>query len=821
MSGFLRLCGNESVRIKQSIWFGFADGIFESFPFLAVFYLFRRLGSLEWKADRLTGRDVCVISLIFLTGVLGRWIMKYLVYHFQSVVSYDAVARSRLAIGDHLKKAPMGYFNSNSIGNTVTTLTDDLHYIEQNAASILEKTINAGINALVLIVGISIFDWRIGITFFIGSLLSILIISLMQSAGLKAATVSKEYKNRANSKVIEYLGGLSVYKLFPESERTATEMSKVFQDMKDSSYQMEKSFIQRNFLFFFTERCICGLIMILTGMLTLQGSMTVEKAVIMFIAVFVIYKPLESLGTVTGMVRMMEISLERVQAVEQVPVMPGGNRMPDHYGITLKNVSFHYDEADQADVIKNVSLTIPEKSFTAIVGASGCGKTTLTRLIARFWDCTAGSVKIGGINVKEIEPENLYSCFSIVFQNVFLFNDTIENNIRFGKPDATHEEVVAGAKKACCHEFIEKLPEKYHTLAGEGGGNLSGGEKQLIALASVYMADPEVFVLDEPTANLDLASIDILKRMLQQIKQEGKTILIAEHRLTYFKYIADTVVFMEQGKKKCVYTGKEFFSLDDEKRTEMGLRRLRDLSSETDVPQAKRKEPGVGLDQVKISYGKRTVLEHISFQAYRGDIIGITGNNGVGKTTLCRTICGLIQETEGKVTYGGKSVKPADRQKRSYLIMQDVNHQLFGESVEEECRIDQNPVTDAKIHEILKQLDLSAEVNRHPMSLSGGQKQRLAIAVSLLLKKDIYIFDEPTSGLDYASMCAVRDQIRMLAESGATVFLVTHDMELLDTLCNRCLFVCRDRVVEIFADTRGYSGYVKKMLKKEDGGRRG
>lgn len=560
MSGFLRLCGNESVRIKQSIWFGFADGIFESFPFLAVFYLFRRLGSLEWKADRLTGRDVCVISLIFLAGVAGRWIMKYLVYHFQSVVSYDAVARSRLAIGDHLKKAPMGYFNSNSIGNTVTTLTDDLHYIEQNAANILEKTINAGINALVLIVGISIFDWRIGITFFIGSLLSILIISLMQSAGLKAATVSKEYKNRANSKVIEYLGGLSVYKLFPESERTATEMSKVFQDMKDSSYQMEKSFIQRNFLFFFTERCICGLIMILTGMLTLQGSMTVEKAVIMFIAVFVIYKPLESLGTVTGMVRMMEISLERVQAVEQVPVMPGGDRMPEHYEICLKNVSFHYEESDQADVIKNVSLTIPEKSFTAIVGASGCGKTTLTRLIARFWDCTAGSVEIGGINVKEIEPENLYSCFSIVFQNVFLFNDTIENNIRFGKPDATHEEVVAAAKKACCHEFIEQLPDKYHAMAGEGGGNLSGGEKQRISIARAILKDAPVILLDEATSSVDPENEWMLQQAIRELVK-GKTVIMIAHKMKTIQN-ADQIVVMDQGTIHGIGTHEELLAGD-------------------------------------------------------------------------------------------------------------------------------------------------------------------------------------------------------------------------------------------------------------------
>lgn len=490
--------------------------------------------------------------------------------------------------------------------------------------------------------------------------------------------------------------------------------------------------------------------------------------------------------------------------------------------IELKNVSFRYPLSDTAS-LKDFSLSVKKGECVLLCGRSGCGKTTVTKLVNGIIPYLAdgdktGSVTIKGTPVGEIPMYQLSKITGSVFQNPKsqFFNLDTDSELVFALENQ-------GIPTEKIRKRLEEVTEKLgiFNLRNRDIFSLSGGEKQLIALASVYMADPEVFVLDEPTANLDLYSIDILKRMLQQMKQEGKTILIAEHRLSYLKDIVDTVVFMEQGKKKDVYTGKEFFALDDKKRTEMGLRRLRDLSSEADAPETKRREPGVGLDKVKISYGKRTVLEHISFQAYRGDIIGITGNNGVGKTTLCRTICGLIRETEGKITYEGKSVKPADRQKRSYLIMQDVNHQLFGESVEEECRIDQNPVTDDRIQEILKQLDLSTEINRHPMSLSGGQKQRLAIAVSLLLKKDIYIFDEPTSGLDYASMCAVRDQIRMLAESGATVFLVTHDMELLDTLCNRCLFVRRDRAVEIFADARGYSGYVKKMLKKEDGGRMG
>lgn len=559
IKGFFRLCGDKSIRIKQSIIWGFIDGLFEAFPFLAVFYLFHRLDILQWEVSSLTLTDTLIITGIFLTGVVGRWIMKYLVYIFQSVASYDAVAKARLSIGDHLKLAPMGYFTSNSIGNTVTTLTDDLHYIEQNSANILEKTINGCINVLVLMIGISIFNWKIGIVFFIGSILSLIVISLMQNASLKTATISKEYQNQANNKVIEYLRGLSVYKLYPESERTASEMKKVFERLRDSSYNMEKSFIGKSMLFLLVERCVCGLIMILTGMLVLQNAMSIENAVIMFVAVFIIYKPLENLGAMTGMIRMMEISLNRIETMREVPTMADGKKSANDYKIELENVSFKYED-DQLDVIRDLSLTIPAKSFTAIVGASGCGKTTLTRLIARFWDCTSGSVKIGGVNVKDINTEELYSYFSIVFQNVFLFNDTIENNIKFGKPNASHEEVVAAAKKACCHEFIEQLPEKYNTIAGENGGNLSGGEKQRISIARAILKDAPIILLDEATSSVDPENEWLLQQAIHELVK-GKTVIMIAHKMKTIMN-ADQIVVMDKGSIHNIGTHEELLNTD-------------------------------------------------------------------------------------------------------------------------------------------------------------------------------------------------------------------------------------------------------------------
>lgn len=559
ISGFFRLCGDKSIQVKQSVLFGFIDGIFESFPFLAIFYLFNRLSTLRWEPAALSGKDAGIIAVIFLCGVVGRWIMKYLVYIFQSVASYDSVAHARLSVGDHLKQAPMGYFTSNSIGNTVTTLTDDLHYIEQNAANILEKTVNGCINVLVLMIGVTIFNWKIGVIFLVGSVILLAIISLMQNASLKTAAISKEYQNQANNKVIEYLKGLSIYKLYPDSERTAKEMPNVFNQLRDSSFGMEKAFIGRNLLFLLAERSICGIIMILTGSLVLQESMSIENAVIMFIAVFVIYKPLENLGSITGMVRMMEISLNRIEAMQQVPVMDGGNQLPDNFQIELENVSFRYEQI-QTDVIRNVTLKIPEKSFTAIIGASGCGKTTLTRLIARFWDCDSGNVKIGGINVKDINTEQLYSCFSIVFQNVFLFNDTIENNIKFGKPNATHEEVVSAAKKACCHDFIEQLPDKYNTIVGESGGNLSGGEKQRISIARAILKDAPIILLDEATSSVDPENEWMLQQAISELTC-GKTVIMIAHKMKTIMN-ANQIIVMDKGTIHGLGTHKDLLNND-------------------------------------------------------------------------------------------------------------------------------------------------------------------------------------------------------------------------------------------------------------------
>ncbi len=559
VKNFMKLCKEKSRQIKISVVFGFFDGIFEAFPFYAIFYFFLRLSQEKFVAENLTVKDALVLAAILFVGVLGRWIMKYLVYTFQSVASYDAVADARLDVGDHLKKVPMGFFTSNTVGNTVTTLTDDMHFMEQNAANILEKTVNGCINVFVLTICMFYFDLRMGAAFFVGALISLWIIGTMQKKGAKISTSLKESQMEVNNKMIEYINGITLYKLFPRATNLCEDMEGVFENLGTASFRLEKSFIGKNFCYLLVERLICGIIVIAASFLALAGDLDAVKAIVLLIATFVLYKPLENLGAISGLIRMMDISMKRINKMEELPVMNGEGKTVDSYQIQMEHVAFSYEET-QENAINDVTVTIPSNKMTAIVGPSGCGKTTITRLIARFFDVDKGSITIGGVNVKEIDPEDLYKYFSIVFQDVFLFHDSIENNIKFGRTNATHEEVVEAAKKACCHEFIEKLPNGYQTIVGEDGSNLSGGEKQRISMARAILKDAPIIILDEATSSVDPENEWMMVQAIDELVK-GKTVIMIAHKMRTIMN-ADQIIVMEKGSIHGLGTHSELLEKD-------------------------------------------------------------------------------------------------------------------------------------------------------------------------------------------------------------------------------------------------------------------
>lgn len=338
------------------------------------------------------------------------------------------------------------------------------------------------------------------------------------------------------------------------------------------------------------------------------------------------------------------------------------------------------------------------------------------------------------------------------------------------------------------------------TLVKKNLFEMSGGEKQIIAFACAYALNPDILVMDEPSSNLDLGAIEVIREILVKMKKQGKTILIAEHRFSYLNGLIDRAVWIEKGKISAHYTGERFFALSEQERKTMGLRRLtpyrevhlKRFTGESSPAIA----PSLELKNVEVSFGNQPILQNISLSLQSGDVAAIIGTNGVGKTSLCRTICGFLDCKHGKIIVDGTVLKKKQRLKKTYIVMQDTNYQLFAESVLDECFLGNPLVTDCQVEEVLEQLDLIDVKDRHPQSLSGGQKQRLAIAVAILTGKEIIIFDEPTSGLDYSSMMSVSKLINHLSQMGMIVLLITHDMEFLEATCNKCFQLLPNAVYE-------------------------
>lgn len=316
---------------------------------------------------------------------------------------------------------------------------------------------------------------------------------------------------------------------------------------------------------------------------------------------------------------------------------------------------------------------------------------------------------------------------------------------------------------------------------------LSGGEKQKIAFASVYAMNPQIYLLDEPSSNLDMTSIQELKEHLRLIKKQGKTILIAEHRLYYLTELADRIVYLEKGEIKEIYTPEEFRQLPEPDREHMGLRAV-DLQA-VFPPKAHLPAPTPVLElrNVTLRYKKQTILHDIGLSAGKGEVIGVVGHNGAGKTTFSRALCGLHKDCDGQFLWERKPIERKARLKRSYMVMQDVNYELFADSVEAECSFGIRNPDQTLVNATLEELGLTPYRERHPNTLSGGQKQRVAVAVSMICGKDLLVFDEPTSGLDFDSMTQVAGLIRRLSDMGKVIFIVTHDFEFVCRTCSRVL----------------------------------
>ena len=538
----LRLSGNLSKRIWGSFICGFLESMFGLLPIAAVFLVLIELQN----GQPITGQTWGIVIGLIAGGLILRMIFKYLVYRLQSTAGFEFVARERIALGDRLRNVPMGFFHDNSVGDITATVTTDLNFLENYSMHILDK-VTTGVLSMIVMAGcILAFDWRIGLIFVAGILLSFPIYSHMKKKGKALSAKRQKIQSEAVAATLEYVQGISVVKSFNMCDKNLSDIEDAYESNAAASYGVERVFTPLNMTYSMVFRISACMIMLCAGILAVGGDLSFANLAVILIASFTIFNPIEVMGQMTTMIRTMDAALDRVERIKQAKkIDENGRDIPlDSFDIGFEHVSFAYENGNP--ILKDVSFSIPQGSMTAIVGPSGGGKTTITRLIARFWDVQEGSITIGGHDVKEFTCDSLLKNMSMVFQNVYLFHDTIENNIKFGCPDATHEQVVEAAKKACCHDFISALPQGYDTVIGEGGSTLSGGEKQRISIARAMLKDAPIILLDEATASVDPENEVHLQQAISALVK-NKTLIVIAHRLSTIRD-ADQILVVDNGK---------------------------------------------------------------------------------------------------------------------------------------------------------------------------------------------------------------------------------------------------------------------------------
>ncbi len=467
--------------------------------------------------------------------------------------------------------------------------------------------------------------------------------------------------------------------------------------------------------------------------------------------------------------------------------------------IKIEDVSFRYaGENKGGNGIKNINLTINKGEFVVLCGKSGCGKTTLTRvingLIPHFYEGEMeGCAYIDGANVTEQPLSDISTLVGSVFQNP---------KSQFFHVDTTGELLFGCENHNMSKELMEeRLNEtadvlKIRPLLNRNIFELSGGEKQQIACGSIYASDPEIFVMDEPTSNLDRKAINRLHQILARLKDEGKTIVVSEHRLYFLMDLADRFIYINEGKVEGEFTADEFKKLPNETLSEMGLRTT-DLSGVAGKPlEVKASKPVITISDLSCQRDNSNILDVDDLKLPSKSVVAFIGDNGTGKSTLAEALCGVLGSM-GTVSIDGKVLDDKQRAKTCFMVMQDVNRQLFCESVMEELKLNSD-VSDERALSVLKRLGIDALKDRHPSSLSGGQKQRVAIASALCSGKKIIFYDEPTSGLDYEGMENFSKLVRDTESDVEASIIITHDLELILNCCTHVVHMEKGRLVSVY-----------------------
>ena len=530
----------EQSNIRKSIIVGFLCAAFNAMQMGGVYYVLVKIFD-----ETLSVKDIAVVLGILLVSLVGKIITQYVSQLEQTHAGYFMAADKRIRIGNKLKKVPMGFFSEFSLGKITTMSTTTLSQIEMQVPMLLVLVLGGLLNTFVFALALFYLHIMVGMTAVLGILAFFIVTYFMEKKSRENASEIGIAQTHLTKQVLETVQGMQVIKSYNLGGKNNKELSNAFEENCNITMKLEKTMTP----YIALQRIVLGIsiaaIIILSAKYYMEGNMILADAIMSMIAGFIIFEGIKAAGSSMAILRIAENSIDSLKYLEQIPEIKEGQETSPirHPNIEFKDVSFAYDEKT---ILDHISCEMKKNTITAIVGPSGSGKTTFCNLIARFWDVNTGEILIGGKNIKEYTLPHLMNHIAMVFQSVYLFEDTIENNIKFGVSSATREEVIEAAKKAMCHDFIEALPNGYDTLIGEGGATLSGGEKQRISIARAMLKDAPIVIFDEATASIDPENEDKLKSAIEELTK-NKTIIMIAHRLSTIRN-ADQILVLNNGK---------------------------------------------------------------------------------------------------------------------------------------------------------------------------------------------------------------------------------------------------------------------------------
>ena len=547
------IAGKESQKLSRMFVFEIVKSIFEGISLGAILFLLLKIFEKLFERKEVVMNDVYIVFGIALISVIGKIVFGYLADRNKYIATYNLGAENRLYIGDKLKQVNMGYFNSNRLGDISGGLTSVIGELETVGVNIIEMMFVGIIQTVIMACFMLPFDFITGVIILITLIVGLLVNAVFQNKADQLTKKLQKLKIELNANTLEFVKGIGVIKSFGKNKEMLGDLENSISDNKKGYFNVEKVIVPVNLIFILVFKLGMCAIILSSIIRYSNGELEPYKTVMLIVSSFVVFAGFEMAGSMQNLRGIAVQNLDAITKLRDIKTISEGQKVAiENSDVSLKNIDFSYDDKK---LFQGVNAFIPSGKTTALIGASGSGKSTICNLIARFWDVDSGEITIDGTNVKDYRYDNLLSNFSFVFQVVYLFDDTVKNNIAFGNPNATYDEIIEVAKHARCHDFIMALPDGYETILQEGGSNLSGGERQRISIARAMLKPSKIVILDEATSSVDPENEQELVAALNDLLKD-KTVIVIAHKLETIKN-SDQIIVMDKGSIENVGTHDE------------------------------------------------------------------------------------------------------------------------------------------------------------------------------------------------------------------------------------------------------------------------